>query len=289
MVNTNGTMYAMSRRVGRLPIWLRPEPGRRQPRFTRDKIAAAAFAIADAKGFEAVSMRGIASKLGAGTMTLYHYVKTKDDLVALMDDALMGEVLVPDGDFPKSWRGALTLIAQRTRAVFMRHPWALLSMRGALPGPNGMRHFEQCLAALSSTSLDLDGKLALLALVDDFVFGHVLRVGEARLQIDRASDVEVTVAFMDYARRQIETGKFPETEALFRDIDPSNVSDRVTGLGRDEERFENGLKALLDGAEVQMRVTGPSKPSQTRKKGTQATITHSGSSRQVVSATKKRT
>ena len=52
-----------------------------------------AFAIADSKGFEAVSMRKIAAKLGAGTMTIYHYVRTKDDLVALMDDALMGEVV----------------------------------------------------------------------------------------------------------------------------------------------------------------------------------------------------
>ena len=212
-------------------------------------------------------MRGIAAKLGAGTMTLYHYVRTKDDLVALMDDALMGEVLVPDGNLPKSWRGALTLIAQRTRVVFMRHPWALLSMRGVLPGPNGMRHFEQCLAALSSTSLDRAGKLALLALVDDFVFGHVLRVGEARLQKNKAANAKVTVAFMDYAKRQIETGMFPETAALFRDVSPSNVSDQVTGFGRDEERFESGLEALLDGAEGQMRARGSSKQGRTRKKG----------------------
>lgn len=259
-------MYVMSRRVDRLPIWLRAEPGRRQPRFTRETIAAAAVAIADAKGFEAVSMRAIAAKLGAGTMTLYHYVRTKHDLVALMDDALMSEVLVPDGGLPTGWRAALTLIAQRTRAVFVRHPWALLSMRGALPGPNGMRHFEQCLAALSSTSLDRPGKLALLALVDDFVFGHVLRAGEARMQKDKAAGAKVSVAFMDYAMRQIETGKFPEIAALFRDVDPSDVSDQMTGVGRDEERFESGLKALLDGADGRMRAKGPSRQGRTRKK-----------------------
>jgi AcrR family transcriptional regulator len=240
---------------------------RRQPRFTREAIAAAAFAIADAKGFEAVSMRGIAAKLGAGTMTLYHYVRTKDDLVALMDDALMGEILVPDGDLPKDWRAALTLIARRTRAVFVRHPWALLSMRGALPGPNGMRHFEQCLAALSSTALDRPGKLALLALVDDFVFGHVLRAGEARMQKNKAAGAKAAVAFMDYASRQIETGRFPETAALFRDVDPSDASDLVTGIARDEERFESGLKALLDGAAVRMRAKGSPRHGRTRKKG----------------------
>jgi hypothetical protein len=182
-----------------------------------------------------------------------------------MDDALMGEILVPDGDLPKGWRAALTLIAQRTRTVFVRHPWALLSMRGALPGPNGMRHFEQCLAALSSTSLDRQGKLALLALVDDFVFGHVLRAGEARLQKGKAAGAKLASAFMDYARRQMETGRFPETAALFHDLDPSDAADQVTGIGRDEERFESGLKALLDGAEGRMRAKSSPKRGRTKK------------------------
>jgi AcrR family transcriptional regulator len=55
-------------------IWLREEPNARRPSHTRAEIAAAALAIADAEGFDAVSMRRVAEKLGAGTMTLYHYV-----------------------------------------------------------------------------------------------------------------------------------------------------------------------------------------------------------------------
>lgn len=78
-----GTAYRVSK-TDHLPISLRPEPGERKPRLTRDRIAEAALAIADRAGFEAVSMREVAGRLGAGTMTLYHYVRTKDDLVALM-------------------------------------------------------------------------------------------------------------------------------------------------------------------------------------------------------------
>ena len=52
--------------------------------------------IADAEGFDAVSMRRIAAELDAGTMTLYHYVRTKDELLTLVIDAVMGEVVVPD-------------------------------------------------------------------------------------------------------------------------------------------------------------------------------------------------
>jgi crotonobetainyl-CoA:carnitine CoA-transferase CaiB-like acyl-CoA transferase len=43
-------------------------------------------AIADADGLDAVSMRRVASELGAGTMTLYHYVRTKAELFALALD-----------------------------------------------------------------------------------------------------------------------------------------------------------------------------------------------------------
>jgi len=235
----------------RRPLWARPEPGDRQPRLTRALIAQAALAIADTEGFDAVSMRRVAARLGAGTMTLYHYVRTKQDLIALMDDALMGEVLVADEELPADWRAALSAIARRTRAIFARHPWALLSMRGAPPGPNGMRHFEQCLAAVAAMPLDKAGKLDLLSLVDDFVFGHALRTGEARAHAE--ADPETTAASMEFARRQIETGRYPHTAALFGRADPRDAAEQVVGLTRTDERFERGLEALLDGAAVHIR------------------------------------
>ena len=162
-------------------IWTRPEPGTRRPKFTRDQIASTALAIADAEGFAAVSMRRIAAELGAGTMTLYYYVRTKDELVALMDDAIMSEVLIPADEFPSHWYDALTAVALRTWDVLMRHPWALQSLQNAPAGPNAMRHFEQSLAALAGTELAAPAKFALLAVVDDYVHGNVLRAAEFAL------------------------------------------------------------------------------------------------------------
>jgi AcrR family transcriptional regulator len=233
--------YAVRMSKPDLPIWLRPEPGERRPRFTRDSIAAAALAIADSAGFEAVSMREVASRLGAGTMTLYHYVRTKDELVALMDDALMAEVLVPDSELPRGWRAQLSAIARRTRAIYEHHPWALLAMRGAPPGPNGMRHFEQCLAALAETGLDAAGKLELLGLIDDFVFGHALRAGEQRMY---GSEQASAVGFRLFAEREIATGAYPETARVF-----AGLGKRQDVFHGGEARFERGLQALLDAAE----------------------------------------
>src|SRR5919199_3069026 len=100
----SSTMYDVSRgepaKPPPGPIWTRPEPGQRKPRFTREQLAAAALAIADEEGLDAVTMRRVADALGAGTMTLYHYVQSKDELLILMADAMMGELLVPDGEMP---------------------------------------------------------------------------------------------------------------------------------------------------------------------------------------------
>jgi AcrR family transcriptional regulator len=151
----------MSRGEDRRPIWLRPEPGSRRPRFTRDQIAAVAVAIADAEGFEAVAIRRVAAELDTSPMSLYHYIERKDDLVALMDDALMAETVIPDDELPEDWRQAVATIARRTRTVFLRHPWALAALHGhnapsSTPmSPNAWRHFEQQLAVLARSPLDV--------------------------------------------------------------------------------------------------------------------------------------
>src|SRR3954471_10641131 len=165
--------------MSRPPIWAVDPPGTRKPRFTREQIAAAALALADSEGFEALSMRRIADALGAGTMTLYHYVRSKDDLFTLIDDALMAEVVARSVPLPDGWRAAVAKLARASRDTYVRHPWAMHSLQGARVGPNGLRHVEQSLAAVESLRGELPTKLEILSIVDDYVFGHVLRVNEA--------------------------------------------------------------------------------------------------------------
>lgn len=245
------TLYVMSTEESALPIWARPEPQARGPRFSRAQIAAAALRIADQEGFDAVSMRNVASKLGAATMTLYNYVKTKDELVALMDDALMAEALVPEGELPEHWRDAITMIARRTWAALVRHPWAVVSLQGAQLGPNAMRHFEQCLAALAGTGMADAAKFDLLALVDSYVFGSALRTGESYARARTAqSDPETTAALIEYGMAQLATGQYPHTEALLAGRDP-RTSDDAPSPPMDEQglkdQFERGLETLLNG------------------------------------------
>ena len=67
-------------------------------------------------------MRNVATELGAGTMTLYHYVRNKDELTALMDEAIMAEIVIPDDELPDGWREGLAEIARRTLRRLLRAP-----------------------------------------------------------------------------------------------------------------------------------------------------------------------
>jgi AcrR family transcriptional regulator len=191
--------------------------------LSRERIGEIAVAIADRHGFRAVTMRRIARQLDVGTMSLYYYVKTKDDLIAVMDDALMGEMLLPA--LPSGgWRAALLAIAERTHAVLLRHSWAISAMLTAPPGPNAMRHMEQCLEALAPARMTTAQKLSLLGMVDDFVFGHALREAAGHAPPD-----------LEWAAKQMATGRFPRLQEAFQEI-------RLEPGGR---RLKLGLAALL--------------------------------------------
>ncbi|MFL5816677.1 MAG: TetR/AcrR family transcriptional regulator [Conexibacter sp.] len=232
------------------PIWTRPEPGARRASYTREQIAATAIAVADAEGFEAVSMRRVARELGAGTMTLYHYVRTKDDLVTLMDDALMSEILVPDDELPlDDWRTALTEISTRTRAVFKRHPWSLKALGESSGGPNGMRHLEQSLAAVARTGLDERGQLELITLVDDYVFGYVMR----ELLIPAKHDpTAMPPAIAQFFADLLASGDYPHIQRFIGDEEAVTGFMRFVEVAADPGRFERGLQRLLDGVELQL-------------------------------------
>ena len=61
-------------------------------KFTRAQLQEAALALVDEQGLAALSMRTLAGTLGTGPMTLYNYVKDRDDLDALVVEAVLAEV-----------------------------------------------------------------------------------------------------------------------------------------------------------------------------------------------------
>jgi AcrR family transcriptional regulator len=228
-------------------VWLRQEPASRRPAHTRADIARAAIEIADSEGFDAVSMRRVAQRLGAGTMTLYHYVRNKGELITLMGDAVMAEVVVPEGELAADWRTALTQIATRSRDAFSAHHWIFEKMDGdGPPGPNGMRHFEQSLQAVADLDLDKEQTFEVIGQIDDYVFGYSLREVHEAAEHERGWPPDV----IDFFKREVATGDYPLIKEFFGD-DLEDSFELVIELMAEEGRFERGLARLLDGIEAE--------------------------------------
>jgi AcrR family transcriptional regulator len=97
-------------------------PRSAETELSRERVIRAATEIADAEGLDALSMRGVAAKLGVATMSTYRHVAGKDDLVVLMADAAFGELDYP-GPPPAGWRPLLERATRTLWALFRRHPW----------------------------------------------------------------------------------------------------------------------------------------------------------------------
>jgi AcrR family transcriptional regulator len=167
-------------------IWTRPALAPRRRSLSREAIVRAAIEVADAGGAEALTMQAVAQALGAFTpMSLYRYVYSKDGLLDLMLDAVLGEVGVPSrpGD---DWRAAVYALELDTWAALKRHPWyaRLVHTRPPL-GPNALRRTEWLLGVFRGLGADLGTAMGYVSLIERLVIGLAVQVAEeARAQPD---------------------------------------------------------------------------------------------------------
>lgn len=212
----------------------------RPPRFSREQIAQVAFEIADREGFDAVSMRRVAQELGAGTMTLYSYVHTKDELVALMDDQLMGELLVSEEELARAWPDAFIAILRQTYRLRLKHPWSLAAMQNAGLGRNAARHAEQTLAALEGSPFNDEQKFMVMTVADSFVDGHALH--RIEVTTEQAPDAAVRTRSLG-ALERIASGPYPRMHRSWVALE----SRRPLAAAWMDESFERGVSAMLEG------------------------------------------
>jgi AcrR family transcriptional regulator len=140
-------------------LWRRVDAPRRGPRpkLTVDDVVAAAIALADEAGLEAVTMRAVAARLGVSAMTLYTYVPGKAELLDLMLDALWHAM-------PREPQPTIRSVADANRALYAAHPWAARVTTSRPPlGPGMLAKYEHELAAFEGfTDVDRDAALTLV-------------------------------------------------------------------------------------------------------------------------------
>lgn len=228
-------------------IWERMDrrPRGSHPTLTHDHIVRAAIEIADEAGVEGLSMRRVAARVGSGTMSLYRYVSTKEELIDLMVDEVVAEVIPPDAP-SGDWRAELMASARRTRSAACRHPWAIAYFlaRPAL-GPNALRLTERGMSAVDGLGLDIDAMLDLTSTVNAFVAGVVqaeLAEQEARRRTG-LTEAEWRQTMAPYLARVIATGNHPYLERIIVEAEDFPDPDQV---------FERRLRLVIEGLAGQL-------------------------------------
>jgi AcrR family transcriptional regulator len=133
-------------------IWFRDDAGpSRRPRLSRERIVEAAVALLDAEGVPGFSMRALAARLRAGTMSLYEYVKSKDDVLDLALDEVFGEIAAEERP---TWRETVVCQLTQSRDVMRRHPWVpALTATRPLIGPNALARSRLSYTTLARAGL----------------------------------------------------------------------------------------------------------------------------------------
>jgi AcrR family transcriptional regulator len=213
-------------------IWMRPvveATTGRPAELSRDQITAAAIAVADADGLGAVTMRRVASELGAGAASLYRHLATRDDLLDLMIDHAFGQYEpVPDtGD----WRADLVADYLQQLRLLRARSWLVdaIALRPGL-GPRVVKIVDGILARMASHPAPASAKMEAVGTLTGLVQMHAQQERRGGVLDD-----DFAVAQAMYLQHMTSDGSYPHLAAVLSGVglqSGDSVDDRLSRLLR---------------------------------------------------------
>jgi AcrR family transcriptional regulator len=227
--------------VPRLPTRAAPRKQRapRERGLTREAIATAGLEIVDSEGLDAMTMRRVAEKLGTGAASLYAHVASKEDLLELVVDRVIGEVEIPPEPDPEHWQQDLKQGLRDMRAAMAAHRDIARAIFARIPfGENALAGAEWMIRTLRAGGLPDQ----VIAYACDLLPLYVTAVAyEEGLYAGENVTPEVMLDFNVSMRQFYESvppERFPNVVALAANL---------TAGGTGDERFEFGLEVLVRG------------------------------------------
>jgi AcrR family transcriptional regulator len=207
---------------------------KRQP-LSRDRVLHEAVAMADEEGFDALSMRKLAQRLGVEAMSIYYHVENKDALLDGMLDLIMEEVELPTPGpdwLPGNRRRAISL-----HDMLTRHAWAAPLMESRRnPGPAALRYYDAVLGSLRAGGFSVPLAAHAFAAIDAYVYGFGLQ--EFSLPFDEVPMEELAAGILE----AIPPDQFPHLVEM--------ITEHALQPGYDYgAEFAWGLDLILDGFE----------------------------------------
>jgi AcrR family transcriptional regulator len=190
-------------------------------------------------------MRRVADELGTGAASLYWHVGSKDGLLDLVFDEVIGEQHIPDPE-PERWAEQLKEVAHTMRATILRHRDIVRISIGRIPmGPNALRYSERILAILREggvpDELAVLGHHLMISVVNGFTLDET---GEPGDPAAAATLAEGAAMARDYIA-SLPADRFPNLVAV---ADYYAVTDPERRFGLLIDLYVDGLAARVRAA-----------------------------------------
>jgi AcrR family transcriptional regulator len=149
-------------------------PRHREP-LTRERILRAALRIMDQEGLDAVTMRHLGRELGVEAMSLYRYVKGKEDIL----DGIL-EVVMAEFEFPEEtgdWEADVRAGARAWRRLMIDHPTVIAlfaESKHPASSPERLRPMEFAFDLLSRGGLSETEVVYAFRAIGGYIMGSVL-------------------------------------------------------------------------------------------------------------------
>lgn len=239
-------------------VWTRqPARGRRrdQPALSREQIVSEALALLDSEGSEALSMRKLGARLGAGATSLYTHVANKDELMELVTDAVFGE-LTPPVAGPDGWRPAMVSFTRDLREMMLRHPWlsTVLGEMGLLYlAPNMLRLNESVLSLLEDAGFTPDDADTAVTVIFSFVIGMALSEAAAQVTFRRSGLTEVEWFRKLMPAAEVAARPYPTLHRRYLKFDEQTLAPDVDMHQIRSSAFDIQVGRILDGLDPELR------------------------------------
>jgi len=206
---------------------------KREP-LSRERVLLAAIAVADAEGYDSLTIRSLATYLGVRPMAIYYHVANKGAILDGILDLVFAEIEIPSVE--GEWRTEMARRAHSARSALGRHPWAIVLLQsGTAPGPATLRHHDAIIGTLRATGFSVAETAHAFALLDSYIYGFAL--SEAALPINGPQ----TVA--EVATAMIEKQPLDDYPHL-AEFSAGHIMQPGYDFGSE---FEFGLELILDG------------------------------------------
>ena len=216
------------------------------------QIVDAGIHVADAEGIGGVSMGRVAKELGVSAMSLYRYVASKDELLALMIDGAFGHIDVEE-PVEGTWRDRLKRWAEIELTAYRRYPWVLrIPITGAPIMPNQLRFMEWGLRVFGGTGLKEDEKLSSVLLATSFTRSFALLSSDlaAAFESGDPTTARVMPHYGELIKKLTTAEEFPALHAV---VDAGTFDDDGAEFDNLDYDFRFGLERVLDGIEALIR------------------------------------